>query len=272
MRQSGIIRQFDPAPGVSVATLAYEYPEGFLVHEHAHGSDQLIYATRGLMEVHAERNMWLIPPHFALWIPAQTLHRIRMPGAVSMRTLYFRPGLVKRPERSCAVLHITPLLRELIVETVRAGKLFARQRDHRALRDLTILHLNRASSAPTHVRLPRDARALAIAQSILDCPARKQSLVALCAQAAVSVRTFQRIFRNDVGIDFDSWRRQVRLTRAVQLLVAGETVKQTAFAVGYSQPSAFVEAFRRTFGATPKTWTDYTRNVSARQIAGVHAR
>jgi AraC-like DNA-binding protein len=31
-------------------------------------------------------------------------------------------------------------------------------------------------------------------------------------------------------------------------------VKQAAFATGYRQPSAFVEMFRRTFGATPKAW------------------
>jgi hypothetical protein len=87
MQQSQLLREYDPRRGVSVATLAYDYPAGFLVPEHAHGSDQLIYATRGV---------WIIPPHFALWIPAERFHRIRMPVAVSMRTLYLRPGLAAR--------------------------------------------------------------------------------------------------------------------------------------------------------------------------------
>jgi AraC-like DNA-binding protein len=30
--------------------------------------------------------------------------------------------------------------------------------------------------------------------------------------------------------------------------------KEVAFKIGYSQSSAFVEMFRRTFGTTPKTW------------------
>ena len=42
--------------------------------------------------------------------------------------------------------------------------------------------------------------------------------------------------------------------KAVELLAAGSLVKQAAFATGYRQPSAFVEMFRRTFGATPKAW------------------
>jgi AraC-like DNA-binding protein len=260
MRQSEILREYDPKHGVSVATLEYEYRAGFLVPEHAHGSDQLIFATCGVMEVHSGQSMWVIPAQFALWIPAGTFHRIRMPVAVSMRTLYFRPGLVTRPNEGCSVLYVTPLLRELIVETVRLGQLRMRDRHECALRDLTALHVTHATSAPTHVKLPRDERALAVAQRILDDPAQSQSLSALCADAGASMRTIQRIFHNDIGNDFDSWRRQVRLTKAVELLIAGNSVKQVAFAVGYYQPSAFVEAFRRTFGLTPKAWTASVRS------------
>jgi AraC-like DNA-binding protein len=260
MRHNGLLRDYDPKRGVSVATLAYEYTPGFLVPEHAHGSDQLIYATRGVMEVHSGQSMWVIPPHFALWIPARTLHRIRMPVAVSMRTLYFRSGVVKRSNMGCEVLYVTPLLRELIVEAVRIGQLRARHRHEAALCDLTALHLTHATSAPTHVRMPRDARALAVAQRILDDPAQPRSLQNLCTHVGTSARTIQRIFQNDIGSDFDSWRRQVRLTKAIELLVAGTSVKQVAFAVGYNQPSAFVEAFRRTFGRTPKVWIAAVRN------------
>ena len=255
MRQYGILRNLDPKRGVSVNTLAYEYTSGFQVPEHAHGSDQLIYAIRGVMEVHAGRSMWLIPPHFALWIPALTFHRIRMPAAVSMRTLYFRPRLVERATPGCAVLYVAPLLRELIVEAVRIGRLRTRNHHERALRDLTILHLRSASAAPTFVTLPREPRALAVARAVLDRPGESNSLPSLCAQAGASVRTLQRIFQKDVGTDFDTWRRQARLTKAVELLVSGASVKEAAFAVGYNQPSAFVEAFRRTFGSTPKAWT-----------------
>src|SRR6202011_6151446 len=114
--------------GISIATLAHEYQRGFLVPEHAHGSDQLVYAISGVMEVCSGQRVWGIPPHFALWIPARTAHRIHMHGAVSMRTLYFRPGLVSGLPPGCAVLHVTPLQRELTVEAVRIGQL--RMRNH----------------------------------------------------------------------------------------------------------------------------------------------
>ncbi|MFZ0961487.1 MAG: helix-turn-helix transcriptional regulator [Terriglobia bacterium] len=251
----GILREYDPKRGVSVATLAYEYTPGFQVPEHAHGSDQLIYAIRGIMEVSSGQSMWLIPPHFALWIPARTSHRIHMPGAVSMRTLYFRRGLVRRPSPGCAVLHVTPLLRELIVEAVRIGQLRLRDLYECALRDLTVLQVKNASPVPTFITMPREQRALAVAQAVLANPALSKPLAMLCADVGVSVRTVQRIFRKDVGTDFASWRRQARLTKGVELLVSGCSVKEAALAVGYQQSSAFVEAFRLTFGTTPKAWT-----------------
>lgn len=259
MRQARILRDFDPKRGVSVSSLAYEYPSGYLVPNHAHGSDQFIYATSGVMELHSGQSLWLIPPSFALWVPALTFHRIRMPSAVSMRTLYLRPGLVKRPESTCAVLNVTPLLRELVVESVRIGQLRARNAEHSALRDLIVLAVTRASSAPTHIHMPQDPRALAVASRILNDPAHAESIHTLCTQSGLSTRTLQRLFKAEVGIDADAWRRQVRLTKAIELLVEGAAVKQVASAVGYNQPSAFVSAFRRTFGATPRAWINQSR-------------
>ena len=255
LRHTKILTEYDPKRGVSVATLAYEYPGGFQVPEHAHGSDQLIYAIRGVMQVFSGQSMWLTPPHFALWIPAQTDHRLRMSGAVSMRTLYFRPGLVRGLSLGCSVLHVTPLLRELIVETVHIGQLRMKDVRERALRELTVFYLKKASPVPTFVTLPTERRALSVGQAVLANPGLSTPLADLCSLVGVSVRTVQRAFRKDMGIDFETWRRQVRLTKAVELLVSGCSVKEVAFAVGYRQSSAFVEAFRRTFGATPRAWT-----------------
>src|SRR5579863_4398233 len=70
LMRHGALRQYDPKRGVSISTLAYEYPAGHTVPGHAHGSDQLIYATRGVMEISAVKSLWLTPPNLAVWIPA----------------------------------------------------------------------------------------------------------------------------------------------------------------------------------------------------------
>jgi len=175
-----------------------------------------------------------------------------------MRTLYLRAGLAARAESGAAVLHVTPLLRELILEAVQVGQLRI-NRYECALRNLLIAQLEKATSMPTFVTLPQEERALAVAREVLRSPAESKTMAVLCAEIGVSVRTIERVFRKEVGIDFESWRRQVRLTKAVELLVSGCSVKETAFMIGYCQPSAFVEVFRRTFGTTPRAWISALR-------------
>jgi AraC-like DNA-binding protein len=248
-----LVRENDPKRGVSISTLAREYSRGSHIPEHAHGSNQLIYASRGVMEVASGQSLWKIPPHFGLWIPARTPHQIRMPEAVSMRTLYLRPALAHLWV-ACTVLHVGSLLRELIIEIARVGQLRTGNRVECALNELLVAELERASPVPTVVVLPQDQRALTVAQAVIADPANRISLESMCASAGVSVRTLERIFRREAGTDFECWRRHVRLMKAIELLVAGRRVKEVAFSVGYQHPSAFVALFRATFGTTPKTW------------------
>lgn len=206
------------------------------------------------MQVSAGSGVWLIPPQFAIWIPARTSHSIHMPGAVSMRTLYMPRGLTARLPAACAVIHITPLMRELIVEAVRIGELRLRNRLHCALRDLLVSQLEAASPMPISLTLPQDSRARAIADRVMSHPGERQTFAALCGPAGANVRTMQRIFRRQTGTDFEFWRRQVRLMKAIELLVSGESVKEVAYALGYRQPTAFVEMFRGILGTTPAAW------------------
>jgi AraC-like DNA-binding protein len=247
------VTENDPPPGVSIATHALDYPRGSRVELHAHNSGQLVYASRGVMEVASGQSRWIIPPHFGLWIPARTPHSIYMPERVSMRTLYLRRTLT-RMAAACTVFHVGPLMRELIFEIVRADRLRNRVRVECALRDLLVAHLKRATPVPTVVVLPNDPRAAAVAQAVIASPADHRSLKSLCASAGVGVRTLERIFLREVGADFECWRRQVRLMKAVELLVAGSSVKQASDSVGYRHPSAFVALFRATFATTPKMW------------------
>ena len=254
MLRHGLITDYDPRPGVAIATLSYDYPRGYRVPEHSHGSDQLIYAITGVMEVTADQEMWLVPPHFAIWVPASARHSIRMLGAVSMRTLYIRPRLSARLARCCRVLHVTPLLRELIVEMVRLKELRSRNRLDCALRDVLLYQLAKASPIPMSVSMPKDSRARALADQLMDNLDQRPSLARMCSSVGASVRTIERLFRREVGSDFEFWRRQVRLMKAVELLVSGHSVKATAAALGYRQPSAFVSMFRAVLGATPRRW------------------
>lgn len=214
------------------------------------------------MEIASGQNLWVLPPHFGLWIPARTLHSIRMPEQVFMRTLYLRPGLFQSWS-GCTVFHVTPLLRELIFEITRMGSLRTRKRLDNAFREILASQLARATPVPIGIELPKDPRALTVAESMLNNLADRRTLPSLCRVAGVSVRTVQRIFQREVGLDFESWRRQVRLMQGIQLLVSGRSIKETADAVGYQDSTTFIELFRSTFGTTPKSWLVRLHNYSS---------
>jgi hypothetical protein len=54
-----------------------------------------------------------------VWVPAGVTHSIEMSGRVAMRSIYFAPGFARRRlPRSCNVVHVTPLMRELILQSL----------------------------------------------------------------------------------------------------------------------------------------------------------
>lgn len=59
--------------------------------------------------------------------------------------------------------------------------------------------------------LPTESRALVVAQAYIAKQVEAPLLHALCKDAGVSVRTIERIFRKDVGMSFEVWRRQGKL-------------------------------------------------------------
>ena len=103
-----------------LTTLCYEYSDGYRVPEHFHDTDQVVFASRGVMTVRTKQGIWVVPPRRAVWIPSRTTHSITMSGPVSMRTLYFAPKFVRKLPRHCCVINVSSLLRELILHACQA--------------------------------------------------------------------------------------------------------------------------------------------------------
>jgi AraC-like DNA-binding protein len=52
-------------------------------------------------------------------------------------------------------------------------------------------------------------------------------------------------------MSFGMWRQQARLLHSVSALAEGRAVTEAALDAGYSSVSAYIAAFKRTFGSTP---------------------
>jgi AraC-like DNA-binding protein/quercetin dioxygenase-like cupin family protein len=257
-RQSAVL---DPLPRGSavIMTLSRDYAAGHRISLHFHDRDQLVFASRGVMTVTANDATWVVPAHRAVWIPARTGHMIAMSGNVAMRTLYLKPRLAESLPPQCCVVNVSALLKELILQACRCGSLGRLISWQSHLVDVILDQLRTIKVAPLQLSLPEDPRALRVAEVLLADPSDPRTLKEIARASGASHRTIERLFWEETGSTFGKWRQQLRLMQAMRLLGAGAKVTYAALEAGYSTPSAFIAAFRKTLGSTP---TQYFRDPS----------
>lgn len=224
---------------------------GTQIHSHDHSWPQLVYATRGVLAVRAGLSTWVVPPQRAIWVPPNTAHEIETMGVVAMRTLYLHPENESPRPGASAVLHVTPLLREIIVEVVRLGHLDGRVSMHMNLGAVLVDLLGTAAGVPADLQLPADPRARVVADKVRSNPGGRESLEVLATGSGAAARTIERIFQRETAMTFGRWRQQARLAHAVCLLAEHEPVTSVAVRCGYDSTSAFITMFKRAMGETP---------------------
>jgi AraC-like DNA-binding protein len=239
----------------AVTTLSYLYAAKHVVPRHFHEFAQVLYASSGTMTVSAYGSIWVIPPERAVWIPARVEHSIRMHNAVLMKSIYIRPGLATRMPRECAVLNVSPLLRELLIQACTAPRLSLRRKRETHFIALLLDEVEAATHLPLSLLLPRDERALRVALHLIEDPSAGRNMAAVLDIAGAAKRTLERIFLRETGITLGKWRQQLSLVHAVRLLGEGWKVASVAEECGYESPSAFVAMFRTRLGTTPARYS-----------------
>jgi AraC-like DNA-binding protein/quercetin dioxygenase-like cupin family protein len=236
--------------GAVVTTLTYDYPRDYVVVEHTHEEDQLVYASEGVMTVETGDAFWTVPPERAVWVPARVPHAIRMTGIVAMRTLYVRPGLARRMT-AVRVLNVSPLLRELVVHVCAVGALVRKDPRHGRLLGVLLDLVEASGALALELPQPKDPRARRVAALLLEDPSDDRPIDRLCAKAGGSRRTVERAFEAETKMTLGVWRQKARCVHAIRLLASGASVTRVALETGYKSTSAFISMFRRVLGMTP---------------------
>jgi AraC-like DNA-binding protein len=234
-----------------VAGGSWNFRHGYFIRRHSHPEDQLLFAAEGVMTVETHQGVWVVPPLRAVWIPAETVHSVKMSGRVSMRTLYFLPKLCKSLPRRCLVINISSLLKELILHACTFSKLRKIIPAERHVIDLIMDQLKVIEAVPVQLPHPTDLRARKLVELLSADPSDQRALDELCTACGASKRTMQRLFAEETGMSFSTWRQRLRLIGALQQLAAGEPVTTVALEAGYNTTSAFIAMFRKQLGTTP---------------------
>jgi AraC-like DNA-binding protein len=217
---------------------------------HQHPRGQLLGSTRGLLSVHVDDGVWLVPPIHAVWLPPHHVHAVRSHGPFQGWSTYIdEAACAALPQRPCT-MRPSALLREAVLRaaTWPTGELDAANARVAAV---IVDEIGRLPVAPFGLPLPRDARLLRIAHALIADPADTRGLEEWAAWAGLSSRTLSRRFVAETRFSFTTWRQRARLMRALEMLAASVPVSTIALDLGYATASAFIALFRRSFGATP---------------------
>ena len=242
------------ATGRPVAAMARDLPAGFHIPRHHHRRSQLLYTSSGAITATTDLGSWVVPPHRAVWVPAGMEHEMTTSGVVRMRTVYIESDARETLSRTCAVLTVGNLLRELILAAVRIPNDYdADGRDDRVMQ-LILDELRPASELPLHLPMPTDRRLLRVCEHICATPSDASTLTEFGRRFGTSPRTLERLFPAETGLSFSLWRQQARALAAIRLLGEGRPVTSVALDVGYESPSAFGAMFRRLLGVAPSDY------------------
>jgi len=237
-----------------VSSVSHDFTTAHVIPEHFHPEDQLLYASRGVMTLRTQQSFWVVPPQRAVWIPARTLHSVAIPAPVSMRTLYFQSGAVKKLPPRCFVMNVSPLLTQLILHACSFARLNRRIARERRVIELIADQLQEAASLPLQLPNPSDVRAMRIVETLAADPSDARTLQQLCKDCGGSKRTIERLFVAETKMTFGKWRQQFRLLHGMRLVASGEKVTAAALSAGYNSPSAFISMFRKQLGTTPNRY------------------
>lgn len=174
-----------------------------------------------------------------------------MHGRVFLQTVYIEKHRARKLDLNCSAFEISRLMHELIVHVCGLGIVPNNTRENQTLIQFFIDQCERLSAVPLVIRMPQDARALRVAERIVEAPGTPESLELLCVESGASLRTMQRLFVEQVGVPIARWRNQVKMVTAVQPLARGRSVTQAAMDLGFESVSAFIFSFRHYFGDSP---------------------
>lgn len=230
---------------------------GALVDQ-VHEMGQLTFSLNGVMVVSSTEGHWVVPPTRALWLAPNVRHRVRTLGRVRTRTLTLHP--LTAPDlspRSC-VLHVTPLLRELL--NVLDDSNCRDPSNHRVqlLTELLLDEMSRPCSLPLSLPTPQEPRVACICSYIQENLDDNKSLQEWALEMGLHSRTLHRLFLKEVNMSFIQWRQQAKLLAALEWLAEGRKILSVALDLGYQTQSAFTVMFRRSLGITP---TDFIKTM-----------
>jgi AraC-like DNA-binding protein len=218
------------------------------VSPHRHTEGQLLYPGAGVLVTTTQRGTWVAPANRVFWTPPGFEHYHRAYGRTEVRVVEVPGPLAAALPGRPTVFTVSPLLREALLVLTGGRELRAEARGR--LRAVAVDELT-VPQETLYLPEPADNRLRAVTDRLHGDPATPATLAKLGQAVGASERTLSRLFQAELGMSFHQWRSLLRVQHALILLAEEQPVTETAVALGWANPTSFIEAFTTVVGQTP---------------------
>ncbi|KKJ27228.1 helix-turn-helix domain-containing protein [Enterobacter hormaechei] len=226
------------------------HPGGYHTPWHSHHAGQLWRIAAGLLVIETPLGRSVVPAKHIGWIPPGQQHAAFSESAIEGCAVYLDPAHCEGLPEKATLFESDDFTNALFSRLSVAGSEY----DPRKL-ILLLEELALASQVRFYLPVPTDPRLKNVVRKLLQSVDDNQTVESHASRAGMSVRTFNRRFSAETGMNFVNWRQLARVMQAMEWLAAGKPVGWIALSCGYSSVSAFIEVFRTWTGKTPGQWT-----------------
>lgn len=225
------------------------HPGGYHTPWHSHHAGQLWRIAAGLLVIETPLGRSVVPAKHIGWIAPGQQHAAFSESAIEGCAVYLDPAHCEGLPEEATLFESDDFTDALFSRLSVAGSEY----DPRKL-ILLLEELALASQVRFYLPVPTDPRLKNVVRKLLQSVDDNQTVESHASRAGMSVRTFNRRFSAETGMNFVNWRQLARVMQAMEWLAAGKPVGWIALSCGYSSVSAFIEVFRTWTGKTPGQW------------------
>jgi AraC-like DNA-binding protein/mannose-6-phosphate isomerase-like protein (cupin superfamily) len=252
--------------------IAVKFPGLFLVHHnipgsaaphHEHPEHHLIIPLQGEISIDVDAKVLTCSPGRMAYVPPNTGHIFRSAPTKGERLICMIDQTCWKSAEThsyqATLLPASQLCKELLFYLLLNPK----TKNASPLIDAFVCTVVESLEAPSletpfliehaegSVARPELKKALKIAREGFTTDL---SVTELARLSGLSVRNMSRLFLTELGVTPKQLLMSLRIDLAKELLLAGSTVTETAYGVGYQSLSQFIQSFRQITGQIPSEY------------------
>ena len=263
-----VVENIHCAETVKDGLVVHQHLGEFSTNWHKHNHGQLVYAERGLLFLSTQKNRFLIPTKFCVWIPQGERHQsVSYSSSLLIRTIHLDVSAHPDPfYQKVGIYQTTPLLEELIHYSKRWNETTTTEDTERTfyLNFKNLLPDICKEEVPLTLPAPSSDKLISIVNFLTEHFQTKHSIAVIAEQFGISERTLSRLFQKELGMGMLQFLKVLKLIKALEWFDEGiSNVSEVVYRLGYESVSTFSNTFNEVLGYRPQVYLEKRKHMHA---------